>query len=510
MKDFEDDALYVFCKKQHQQFNSLYKRRKHSFGPKSFPDFIRTADISVWGGYEYSNFLILSVVIQWILDTYIFEEQYPIGITPTQAKVLREVENGMNHPSQARGKLSAHVRFWVRSLTAVPTGQQSIENWRFETLTALTMLPNREKSRASIFNQAKGILSLWLLDAVNFAKLEKRLQEEILDPAIELHQDIRLSSHQYRMNFDYNSEKALSQQLLDEVDLKDADTWGALKKGSQFGRVLHYLHPPLVRLLPNGRAPLFLVKAVLVVTDRAREAPPSQHSKDGELCYAEEQTIPPVVQHALAETEITNSPSISGDSDSNPTDRSRRSINGDRRSHSRQVRPRLPRPKIDTGGTRIVPRESSRRSEGGRQLMKKDQDYAPGPDAPQASVTAEVARDHPNFHQEVRSRREEETRPIGRREEIQHGQSRQLYGINEEGNAYSLAPPRAATHPPRRGSDTPGGKDARRKSVVENPQGPTSTSSSVPSSPAIKDRGSWTSEVIFAPFYRAVGMNKPS
>lgn len=92
-----DDALYNFCQKKQQ---SQKREKQKPLDPLS--EFIKEADISAWGPYDCSNFYILSVIIQWILDEFIFRKGYPMGITEQQIRVLKEVEKGMCHASQAQ------------------------------------------------------------------------------------------------------------------------------------------------------------------------------------------------------------------------------------------------------------------------------------------------------------------------------------------------------------------------------------------------------------------------
>ena len=96
MKDVDDNALYKLCRRKQKQ-----KRRK---SPKNV---ITREDIGVWGPYECSNFYILSVIIQWVLDVNVFANRYPLGITPAQTRVLEEIEKGMWHASKIQSRLSA-------------------------------------------------------------------------------------------------------------------------------------------------------------------------------------------------------------------------------------------------------------------------------------------------------------------------------------------------------------------------------------------------------------------
>lgn len=85
-----DDALLLLCQKeQRSQKQQTGKLRI------SLSEFIRNADLSAWGPYECSNLYILSVIIQWIIDEFIFSESYPMGITNEQIQVMEEVEEGM-------------------------------------------------------------------------------------------------------------------------------------------------------------------------------------------------------------------------------------------------------------------------------------------------------------------------------------------------------------------------------------------------------------------------------
>lgn len=52
-------------------------------------------DISLWGPYECSNFYILSVIIQWIIDDFVLKYNNPMDVNMEQKIVLEEVEKGM-------------------------------------------------------------------------------------------------------------------------------------------------------------------------------------------------------------------------------------------------------------------------------------------------------------------------------------------------------------------------------------------------------------------------------
>ena len=95
MGDIADDVLYSFCQRKQQ------KRKQKSQKPRNvLNNWIMMQDIRAWGPYECSNFYILSVIIQWVLDEYVFKSKYPMGITEEQKATLEEVEKGMWHASR--------------------------------------------------------------------------------------------------------------------------------------------------------------------------------------------------------------------------------------------------------------------------------------------------------------------------------------------------------------------------------------------------------------------------
>lgn len=99
MIDVDDDgALYDFCVNQQQEYKGFERRH-----PTPLGNFIMNEDIRAWGPYECSNFFILSVILQWILDEYVFKEKYPHGISNAQKSTLVEVEDSMRYPSQGKG-----------------------------------------------------------------------------------------------------------------------------------------------------------------------------------------------------------------------------------------------------------------------------------------------------------------------------------------------------------------------------------------------------------------------
>ena len=58
--------------------------------------------------------------------------------------------------------------------------------------------------------------------------------------------------------------------MLDEWDLKDADTWQKAKGEKGVGKALYCLHPLLVRIRTKGTHPIVVAKLVIVVISPAR------------------------------------------------------------------------------------------------------------------------------------------------------------------------------------------------------------------------------------------------
>ena len=267
----DDDALHCYCRKLQRRPK---QRRRGSRNP--LHEFVRKANISTWGSHSSSNFYILSVVIQGILDHFVFKKNYPIGITEKQCQVLMEVEKAMLHTGQAPGQAGAHVSLDQQSDRDGP-GQGRIDLWRSETLTALTALRENgahlEKVSRKICSDLGHFFSPRLLGACPFAKVEERFRQEILDPAIRLHQDLKSSSHRYEFDtipsaiFDELSPR----QLFDRYDLKDADSWLEPRSEKDVGRALYNLHPSVVRLRTRGKNPIAITKHVMVVSNPSRE-----------------------------------------------------------------------------------------------------------------------------------------------------------------------------------------------------------------------------------------------
>ena len=92
MRNVADDVLYNLCRANQQK----PKQKRHK-SRNSLSRFIKEEDISLWGPYECSNFYILSVIIQWALDEFVFRFKYPQGITEKQIRFLEEAAEGLRH-----------------------------------------------------------------------------------------------------------------------------------------------------------------------------------------------------------------------------------------------------------------------------------------------------------------------------------------------------------------------------------------------------------------------------
>lgn len=55
------------------------------------------------GNFGSSDFLVVSIVIQWILDAYIFDRPFPIGLSIQEEKFIDFVQDGMRSLTPTRG-----------------------------------------------------------------------------------------------------------------------------------------------------------------------------------------------------------------------------------------------------------------------------------------------------------------------------------------------------------------------------------------------------------------------
>ena len=218
--------------------------------------------------------------------------------------------------------------------------QDKIDVWRSETLTALTALRENEirleEVSRGICNSLNNILSPWLFEAGPFTKVEERFRQEILDPTIKLHQDLKSSSHQYETRRTKVYDTIPSKQMLDQWYLKDADTWQRVRSEREVGRALYCLHPSIIRLRAKGTTPIVVAKPVIVVKSPERETLPDPRGPEEspfsimtappaatEPSPATDHMISSLNQGSSAQIKFADKPSMSTDSDSTTDSRRR-------------------------------------------------------------------------------------------------------------------------------------------------------------------------------------------
>lgn len=351
-------------------------------------------------------------------------------------------------------------------------GQEKIDIWRSETLTALTALRENETrlDRASkrICSDLSGILSPWLLEAGPFARVEGRFRREILDPAIKLHQDLRSSSHRYDTRPISISKEISPKEMLDEWDLKDADLWQKPRGEKEVGKALYCLHPPIFRLRGIGRPPIVIAKAVIVVASPETEERLNLHGNKDSLPSGVT-VLPPAIESSAATTQIMSSldqenpPQLFADSTSVLTD-----SDSTNTSRSRQY---------DFNQRRASTHPSTQK-----------QEYLHGSPRRRLSVPLESPDGKHDLPRDSRSYMEEERQSSGRaKRDLDSRPYRRGHPI--EGTTNNFPSQVAARQPSRRGSrDTSRDQSSPRRSAVETSQLPIAPSSPVPSTPSAKPR----------------------
>ncbi|KAL9116963.1 MAG: hypothetical protein Q9187_006506 [Circinaria calcarea] len=94
---------------------------------------------------------------------------------------------------------------------------------------------------------------------------------------------MKTSSRQYELIVEDFPKELSAPQLLNEWNLKDADTWGPVKRDTQIETLLHFLHPSLIRLGIGGVSRLVLLKPVAIVTRPGRKENSTLQTKRGEV-----------------------------------------------------------------------------------------------------------------------------------------------------------------------------------------------------------------------------------
>ena len=192
---------------------------------------------------------------------------------------------------------------------------ERLDVWRSDTLTALTTLRENEarleRAARGICVKLTDILSPWLFEVGPFSKVEARFRDEILHPALKLHQDLKCASHQYEMKYITFLTRLSPRDMLDEWDLKDADTWQKVRAERDVGRALYCLHPSIIRLRAESTTPIVVAKPVVVV-----QGPNRKRSSDSRGCKdspLNSMTERPVTTKPSPATDHVTSPSKQGD-----------------------------------------------------------------------------------------------------------------------------------------------------------------------------------------------------
>lgn len=86
-----------------------------------------------------------------------------------------------------------------------------------------------------------------------------------------------MSSRRYELKSEVPKEFS-AEKMIEEYDMKDANTWSSVNRVNMVGQSLHGLHPPLIRWSLENVAPLVLVKAVVVIVQPDRTKIINQHT----------------------------------------------------------------------------------------------------------------------------------------------------------------------------------------------------------------------------------------
>ena len=328
-------------------------------------------------------------------------------------------------------------------------------------MTALRENETRlEAASRRICHYLDRFLSPWLLEAGPFAKIEGRFKREILDPAIKLHQDLRSSSHQYDMRPISIFDRLSPKQMLDECDLKDAETWLKPRGEKEVGRALYCLHPSVVRLRPEGLPLIVIAKPVIVVTTPERERHLKPHRITGGSLTG---SMAPsaAIDYESAETQIISSP------DDEDSDNTRWAENASMSTDSDST---------TTSGSRQIDFSQRRASH----PITRRHEYSPGSPRRRLSVPQEEWDGRHDLPRDSRSYFEESRRGSGRPKEDQDYRPYRR-GHRIEGTSNDFPSQAAARQSSRRASrDTAGDTSSPRRSANETSQPPISPSVPIP------------------------------
>ena len=325
-----------------------------------------------------------------------------------------------------------------------------------------------ERASKEICDQLNNILSPWLCEAGPFTKVEENFRREILDPAIKLHQDLRSSSHRYDTIHIKAFDNITAKQMLDEWELKDADTWQKARGENGVGKALYCLHPSLVRIRAKGAPPIVIARPVIVVISPATERVPNPPSLNNGLPSGAasppaiepgpetDQVVSPLNQESLTEVKIAHNLPMLTDSDST-TDSERE-------------------------------RTSSKQRRASTHLSTKKHEHQSGP--PQRRISVPMESSHVKEYRPVNSKSHlEEERQSSGRPKGDPDQSFYLRGYSIPGNLFSYRNQGPVLQPSIKSRrDTSDGRSSPRRSATENSQASIAPLTPVPSTPSGKAR----------------------
>ena len=125
-----------------------------------------------------------------------------------------------------------------------------------------------------IHRRAENVLSQWLDGDVSSSGV--RLAREILDPAIKLHQDLQISIDRFHMDSPNLRKELSTQQMIQQWQIRDIESWAVVKRENQVGVPLCCLHPALIRFRVGDGSSLVLTRPVVITRPRA----PTERTND--------------------------------------------------------------------------------------------------------------------------------------------------------------------------------------------------------------------------------------
>ncbi|KAK5195202.1 hypothetical protein LTR96_002796 [Exophiala xenobiotica] len=205
-------------------------------------------------------YLLLSVAVQKELQKNIFDRPCPVGITKQQESVIEQVLQGMQ--TLEFGKEQVTRNRWrseaVRALTAHKDFGGSQE-------TALRLIVET----ATDFISPRSGTPICGLSYRAFQKHSDTLYNDIFRVAMELHQSLRCSLHQYtvkppKIDVDMNGEQMAEMGW----GLKDVDSWQDLRRGDPTAQPICSLYPSIMRESDRRGDMQTIVPAVVVVESK--------------------------------------------------------------------------------------------------------------------------------------------------------------------------------------------------------------------------------------------------